>query len=481
MSHRCFWSVSSAVTLFLLASSVFAHSSELLPAGIGNDTDQLQAVLSKCSYPSKPCDIRLGAGVFYTDVLLAKGFRGSITGHGQGRTVIRPILTKPLHSTRNPFFAEPTIAEPYPVLLHFADGGNISLSGFTMDFPTGMTVSPYNHYLLDPPDNLDITDYLQAAIMVEGDHTAELQMDHVTVIGRDLDNYWGSNVASAVRFEGKLRFSGTVDSYEDRTRKLQHGRMVGHDNHFIRTGNGFWVEDTNNTHGALFANDIDARVYGVNMTNLGNSHFQTLRNRIKAEIEGIVVFQTPERPPEESSRYVIAQNRISVNERGLSIAGGANDAIATYDFAVGQEGLTETMEADVDIWGNEITLGVNVLDGIEIFSDGPGDVRVVSNRIHGVPVDSGIWVEFSEGTFIAANDLRAIDPPDGDISLRDTSRECIVIEPADTIQDQGKDNHVIAGSVISQSNAARATAKASQGMQSRSRARWKPGSDGGAR
>jgi hypothetical protein len=133
---------------------------------------------------------------------------------------------------------------------------------------------------------------------------------------------------------------------------------------------------------------------------------------------------------------------MSVNETGLSIVGVANDGVAMFDFAV-DAGLTETMEANVDIFGNDITLGVDTFQGITVFSDGPGDVRVFGNRIRGMPTDAGVWVEFSRGTFVAGNDLRAIDPPLGDVTLRETTRDCVVIEPGDTVQDEGTNNRVI--------------------------------------
>jgi hypothetical protein len=474
MNRSRFWSASSIILAFALVSTAFARSDppEILPGSAGDDTALLQGALSNCSREHEPCIVHLGAGVFYTDVLLAQGFSGSITGRGQDRTIIRPILSRPLRSTLNPFFGEPTVAQPYPVLLHFADGGKVSLSGFTMDFPPGMTVTPYNHYLLGP-DGLGITDYLLAAIMVEGDRNAELLMNHVTIIGRDSDSYWGSNIANAVRFEGKLRFSGDYVNLVDRTRKLQRGRFVAHDNHIIRSGNGLWVEDTNNTAGLFFDNEIDAHVFGVIMTNLGNSNFQTIRNHIRTQnSDGVIVYQTLQRPPEDPSDYVIALNKINAE-------GEAFDGVATVDDAALQEGLTGTMEANVDIWGNDITLlGTAVSDGIEIFADGPGDMRVFGNRIRGAPTDSGIWVEFSVGTFIAANDLRGIDPALGDVSLRETSRECRVIEPGDSVLDLGVDNHVVSASATLHENASRVTPNATRVAPSRSRSRpgfsWQP-------
>jgi hypothetical protein len=441
------WLAGSLVTLLALTTQALGRSNtegskELTPSSSGDDTAQLQAALAKCSNVRKPCELRLGAGVFHTDVLLVSGFNGSITGKGQGRTVIRALTSRPLRSTQTPFFAEPTLDEPYPVLLHFAKGGKIAISKLTLEFPSGMSVMPYDYYLNDDPERLGITSALIAAILVEGEQDAELLMSKVSILAADKNNFWGSNVSMGVRFQGELRFSGSLDTPADLTRKLQRGRFIAHDNRVIRAGNGFWIEDTNRTEGLAVGNDIDARIYGIITTNLGASRFQIVRNTIAAELDCVLIAQTLERPPAQASSYVVAQNRMSVNETGLSIVGVANDGVAMFDFAV-EAGMTETMSANLDVFGNDITLGVDTFQGITVFSDGPGDVRVFGNRIRGAPTDAGIWVEFSRGTFVAANDLRAIDPPLGDVTLRETTRDCIVIEPGDTVQDEGANNRVI--------------------------------------
>ena len=434
--------------VFALSLAAVAHANgsvnELTPSG-GEDTAQLQAALTKCSQQRKPCNIRLGAGVFHTDVLLVStAFNGSITGRGESRTIIRPITTRPLRSTANPYFNDPTLAEPYPVLLHFAAGGEIALSGFTMDFPATMTVMPYNHYLIGD-DGLGITDYLQAAIMVEGDRSAELSMNHVTIKAVDVDNYWGSNVSNAVRFVGTVRLEGTLTDFTDETRKLQRGRFFASDNNIVRTGNGLWVQDANNTRVTIIDNDIDTRIYGVPLTDLGRSRILTAGNRIRSELDGVLVFQTFGRPAEDPSDFIIALNRFVVNPGDRSILGIANDAIATVDdLAFTEDPIGGTLLANVDIWGNDIRIDGNTDSGVEIFSDGPGRIRVFGNRVHGNPTnESGIYVDYSDGTVVAGNDLRALDPPFGDVALRANSSNCNVFEPGDTFTNLGTNNQVV--------------------------------------
>lgn len=215
-------------------------SPEILPGASGDDTAMLQKALSKCTDAHEPCKLRLGAGIFHTDVLLVKRFHGSIRGRGQGRTIIRPITSRPLRSTPAPFLDEPTLARPYPILLHFADARKVSISELTLEFPPEMKVMPYDYYGYadQPPLAEGITDSLLAAIQVDGVRDAELRMTHVTITATDNDSYSFSNIFGAVHFEGQLRFIGGVDQ----TRRLQRGRFVAHDNRIERTGRGFWVE-----------------------------------------------------------------------------------------------------------------------------------------------------------------------------------------------------------------------------------------------
>ena len=43
---------------------------------------------------------------------------------------------------------------------------------------------------------------------------------------------------------------------------------------------------------------------------------------------------------------------------------------------------------------------------------------------------------------IAGNDLSGVNPPNSDVHLLDTARDCRVIEPGDTVFDEGTNNHV---------------------------------------
>jgi hypothetical protein len=431
----------AAYLFVVLSGALYAHPRELTPSGTGDDTAKLQAALSACSHQQQSCDLRLGAGAFYTDVLLAQGFRGSIRGRGVHRTVIRPLAHQALRSAALPFITEPTLAEPYPILLHFADNSKVDISDLSLEFPAGMTVTPYEVPYPGEGGTL-ITTSLVAAILVDGDRDAELTATRLRIIGTDNDTYDGSNISSAIRFEGQVRYSEGIQT----TRKLARGRLSVDDVRIQRSGFGIQALDANHIEGLIIGNRIDARIYAVSLLDLGASKLAVLDNSIDAELDGIVVFQSADLAPKAPSDFLIAKNKIRVNETGgaLDPAGGYG-GISVLDFSAYSDPIIpETIKSDITIFGNDIQVADNpVKDGIDVSGDGSGKISVVGNRIRGTPFDSGIFVDLSRGTFIAGNDLRTLDPPNRDIHLTSTANHCRVIQPGSTVLDEGSNNQVI--------------------------------------
>ena len=118
-----------------------------------------------------------------------------------------------------------------------------------------------------------------------------------------------------------------------------------------------------------------------------------------------------------------------------------------FDFSAYSDPVEgETFKSDVAILNNDIIIANDpVKAGIDVSGDGKGHVRITGNRIWGAPYDSGILVDLSQGTVITGNDLRGVDPPNGDVHLTSTARNCRVIEPGDTVLDEGTDNLVNLG------------------------------------
>jgi hypothetical protein len=424
------WSLFAAPLLFCAAA--FADTArELRPAASGDDTAQLQAALSRCANPKRPCDLRLGAGVFHTDVLLVSGFVGSITGRGQGRTVIRPVLDRPLRATARPYFSDPTPEQPYPILMHFTDNSRVTISRLTFDIPAAMTVQPYSLFYSE-----NVTNALMAAVSVDGDGRAALRMTQTSFKGADNDSYFGNNLSFAAILEGQIR----VTDEADLTRRLRHGRFWIYNNRVQRAGNAFMVRVGDGVDAFIASNLVDTRVYGLYTEDLGASNFTAVHNNISADSDGIAIGQTPFQAPAVPSDYVIAQNKINVNVEGDAFYLPANDGVAMFDAS----GASETIDADVAIFGNDIQMGPDTFQGITIISaSGDGDVRVVGNRLRGnEPLDAGVWVELSRGALVAGNEMSEIHPRLGDVALLDTTRDCRVFEPGDTYTDEGVNNIV---------------------------------------
>lgn len=416
----------------LLASGVVQADGVVVlrPATSGDDTQQLQAALTRCAKSRKPCDLRLAAGVFHTDLLLVSGFVGSITGSGQGRTIIEPVLDRPLRATRLPYITEPTLAQPYPFLLHFTDNSRVAISRVSFEIPAAMTTRPYDLFYAQ-----GVTNALMAAIQVDGDERAELKLTQTSFKGADNVSFFGNNLSFAAILESELRFTPTGDA----TRRLEQGRFYAYNNRVYRAGNGFMVRTADGIDAFTSANLVDARLYGLYTEDLGASHYVAVRNNISADLDGIAVIQTPAGALAQPSDYLIAQNEIKVNIERDAYYPPANDGIAVVDIT----GEPEVFDADVSIWGNNVRVSADTLQHYTVVGAGRGDFHVIGNAARGAePLDTGIYVELSRGVLVAANDLRAIHPRLGDVALLPTTRDCRVFEPGDTYTDAGMNNIV---------------------------------------
>ena len=210
-----------------------------------DDTAQLQTALEACSGERRRCTIVLAEGVFHTDVLLVHNFQGRIHGQGRGRTIIQPIAG-PLRSAPVVFANDPTLAEPYPILLHFTDGGDIELSGFTLDFPENIQVGPYTIVDSDPVENA-----LLSAIMVDGTSSARLRISNLQIIAAEKPSdpsAFGSVLLNAIRFEGQIRISTDpiTGDLVDSTIPLASGEFTARDTTVTGSGNVFALRDARN-------------------------------------------------------------------------------------------------------------------------------------------------------------------------------------------------------------------------------------------
>lgn len=413
-----------------------AANHRLEPNGT-DDTAQLQAALQRCEGVTQPCEIRLGAGVFHTDVLLAKRFNGSIQGDGTRRTVIKPIEYRPLRSIPIVFVDEPTREQPYPIFVHFADGGRVKLADLTIEVPSGTRIMPFqlaeNGSLSEPTDNA-----LLAAVMVDGAaNRAELSISNVRIVGGVVPEApMGSSLFNALRFEGQIR----DDAGSDVTRKLQGGKLVAYRSQFLGAGLGVAIRDANNVDALVVESRFDTRSFGIWYTDLGRSRVSFVGNVIASEQVGIGLTRAG-RPPESASRALVALNRIVVNETGTSMEGAGFDGIAVLDY-FGGPGTPPSFDDDVEIYANDITLGQDVYDGIYVANDAGDHVRVHHNRIKGAAIDAGLVGIAGIGTRFFQNDLSGLAAESLDVHLYPDASRMRVKQIGAEVLDEGTDNIV---------------------------------------
>jgi hypothetical protein len=305
-----------------------------------------------------------------------------------------------------------------------------------------MTVSAYTVPYYDP--SVVFTQTLAAAILVDGDRGAELELRQVTITGVHNDSFDGSNLSSGVRFEGRTRYIGGVNQQQI----MEGGRLEISDSRIRGTGFGVQTLWGNRLNVRVTDNTLDARIYALDFVDLGASKVSVMRNTIDAELDGVVVFlQNADLAPLSPSRFTIAQNHVRVNASGGAVEldpTGGYAGISVFDFAaLSDPPAGYTFTSDIAILNNDIEIGVApVKNGIDVSGDGDGDIRVTGNRIRGTPYDSGIFVDLSDGTVVRGNDLRGVEAGVGDVHLTSTTTNVVVVEPGDTVIDEGTNNEV---------------------------------------
>lgn len=414
------------VLLIFLTGLLSAATIAISPNG-SDDTAQLQAALEACSGVKSKCKISLSEGIFFTDVLLVKNFNGRIVGQGPGRTIIRPVTDRPLRSADIVFQNDPTLEEPYPILIHFSDGGNIELKDFTLDFPSTTKVEPYVTF--DVPDQT-IHDALLSAIMADGTtNPAELSVSGLEIIAAANDALFpfGSNLLNAIRFEGQHRPAGITP--------LSSGKFSAQNTQINGGGLGFALRDINGVNAKIVNNtSINNRLISVFLTDMGNSKVKVFNNVLSCELEAVQIIRGFRDPaPSDSSDFNISNNTITVDSANSLF--GPGDGIV-YEDLTDQGGIS-----DVVIKENTITMATGVFEGVYIF----GDIRktkVKRNEIAGPAIDAGITLDGSNGSMTLNNIFDNLQPQLADVWLTNTTSNCDVKEPGASVLDEGTNNHV---------------------------------------
>jgi hypothetical protein len=422
------------LTAILGLSTTAAHAHgkvlRLSPNG-ANDTQQLQSALSACSGVSEPCQIVLANGVFRTDVLLVRDFNGRIRGQGQGNTIIRPRSDAPLRSTARPFLKDPTRAEPYPVLLHFADGGDVELADLTVEFPEDMQVAPWGL-------PYGLPNKLYAGIMMDGgrDDEAHLSLARLAIVAPRSPEF-GSNVYAAVRFEGQNRATNEYDAV-GRATPIARGELKAHDVSINGSLVGFAVHDVSRSQVELFDNDIqNVLTAGIQLADLSQSSAAVRNNHIAVASTGIEITRGSrlnggvEQFSKKPSTYVVSQNTVNVE---------TGDGLVFIDslrfFGYPGSGIDTVLMRD-----NDVVLEAGAIQAVIVIGD-DSHVTVASNDLWGPSAFGGIYIDEARGTRVRSNTFHGFTPSAPDVTLTPGTSECWIDEPSATVLDDGVDNHV---------------------------------------
>jgi len=128
--------------------SVKANFITVVPSGASDDTANLQCAFDRGAAMGPGVTVTLAAGTFDTEQLVIDGFRGRITGMGQGATIVRNAA-RPLPIDNNCYegnecFAEtpPSPANRYPSLVTIL-GGDLRISDLSLVVAGGHGTEPW--------------------------------------------------------------------------------------------------------------------------------------------------------------------------------------------------------------------------------------------------------------------------------------------------------------------------------------------------
>lgn len=414
--------------LLIFLTSLSSAATTLLSPNGSDDTAQLQAALESCSGAKSKCKIALSEGIFYTDVLLVRNFNGKIVGKGAGKSIIRPVTDRPLRSADIVFLNDPSLAEPYPVFLHFSDGGNIELADFTLDFPSTMKVEPYVTF--DSQNDPPIHDALLSGIMADGTtNPAQLSVSGLEIIAAANDELipFGSNLLNAIRFEGQFRAGGMTP--------LSSGKFTAKDTDINGGGLGFALRDINKVDAKITdSSSINNRLISVFLTDMGDSKAKVFNNVLSCELEAVQIIRGFRDPaPSGPSDFNISNNTLTVDSATSLF--GPGDGIVYADLT------PEGGISDVVLKENTVTMATGVFEGIYVF----GDIRktkVKRNEIAGPAINAGITLDGSNGSMTRDNIFDNLQPQLADVWLTNTTSNCDVKEPGASVLDEGTNNHV---------------------------------------
>ncbi len=379
------------------------------PPNHRDDTVALQAVLQACVPGGPSCTVRLRAGTYFTRQVYANGFHGTVTGAGEGATVVQALpgyVVGKGKASGDPFAHPPGANWKYPAIMAFGSGSDVSLANMTFRVTQRAPVPTGWH----APRSKAPATWLSAAVYVHGNgHFTRLSF--VGAPGADIpggEGTGGVNLDNAVLLD-----SSSPGSIFEMTRSLVANTANGFElDHFAgRATVGGSPADANR-----FTNSAGGYYEDAAGATIEESYNQIGVGPAATDWQGIMVVNHGTATP---GHVVIEHNRIlestyDVSGVEVAYAGPGSqlplDVLVSANQFVGASGLVGWADAvliqntsGAVVANNTIALNGDVSgDGIDV-QGGQGNV-ITQNTISGVvggPEPAGFGMGATTGWGIA--------------------------------------------------------------------------------
>lgn len=405
----------------------------LAPSG-GEDTAALQAALETCSGATRPCSVRLCAGVFETGILRVRDFRGTLRGAGARATVLRAKADLEVSANTQGFFRdEPFGSEPWPYLVQFVEGrAAIRDLGILIPAPPAGSRPTTGWTLLE---GFDPSFELRGALLLTGRDPVDFEVSRVRVKAeRDPASELETTAFHGIELGGLLfnpADTGGFPVFPGR------GSFEVTDSQVAGVLNGTPIGEIAGARVRVAHNRFRSAV-AVDLIDADRSQVAIVSNRWDVSYRGVQVRQNLDGSPSRASGILVDDNEGSLTP----FAPGVGDGIAFQD----------PFDASPDpggsvLWAtrNRLTLGkANGRAASGITAVGSARLKIAGNRLSGKAA-LGIDVDVAEGCLVLGNSVRDLDTAGGpDLRLGSNTSDCLaVVGKHDLVQDDGSNNRVI--------------------------------------
>jgi hypothetical protein len=383
------------------------------PPNHHDDTAALEAALQACVPGGSSCTVRLRAGTYLTRQLFANGFHGTVTGAGQGATIVQALPGYTVArgpASGDPFARSPGASWRYPAIMAFGGASDVSLSSLSFRVTAGAPVPGGWH---DARSNATVS-WLAAAVYVHGSGRFT-GLSFLGAKGTDIpggEGTGGVNLANAVLVDSSSSssvFALTRSLITDTANGFELDRFAG------RAIVGGSPLDANR-----FTNSAAGYYDDAAAATIEESYNQVELGPAATNWQGILVVNDG---PAVPGHVVIEHNRIVEN---------------TYDVSgveVAYTGPGDQAPIDVLVSANQVTVGPGLVGWADgILAQNTGGLVVSGNTIalNGDVSGDGIDVQGGTGTTVLHNTVSGVvgGSEPGGLGMGSTTGWGIAVYPA---------------------------------------------------